>query len=245
MGPSDNEKDIGKPGRRAGGVAVLFSPGTLLAGAVFLGAVAAVVVINRVGPHDLFDAAGLKAFAADLGWTGPAAYVGILALTVVVSQLPGLPLAVGAGMLWGVLPGFLLSLCGGFLGSVVAYFIGRRLGRDAVYAFTGRRFSFKQGVVTRVAGIFIGITRLIPVLPFDMVSYAAGIAGIPFGVYAAATLLGMAPSTLLIVYLGSTMALGTAGALALSAVAAAAVIIVPYVLHKTGLVPLHHYIDRE
>ncbi len=231
--------------RFSGRFAVLVSPATLLAAAVFVGAVAAVIVINRVSPYDLFSSAGLKAFAADLGWVGPATYIGVLTLTVVVSQLPGLPLAVGAGMLWGIYPGFVLTLLGGFLGSVVAYFIGRRLGRDFVYAVTGRRFSFKQGVPTRAASIFIGITRLVPILPFDVVSYAAGIAKIPLARYAVATLIGMAPSTLLVVYLGSAMILGATGALALSAVAAAVIIVAPFILHKTGVVPFHRYIEWE
>lgn len=224
---------------------VLLSPATLLSAVVLILAAALVILAGTRSEQDVFTAEGFKALAVELGWIGPAAYVGILALTVVVSQLPGVPLAVAAGMLWGTLPGVLLSLAGGLLGSVLAYFIGRRLGRDSVYLLTGRQLSFRPGLGRRAAALFIGVTRLIPVLPFDLVSYAAGIAAVPFPLYLAVTAAGMTPPTLLIVHLGSSLVMGFPGAIAISAVAAATVLLLPVILHRSRRLKLDRYIRWE
>ena len=234
---SDNEANT--PPKRA---SVLLSPASVLSGLLLIGAVVAVILVNEHTDHNLFSSAGFKQFATDVGWVGPAVFIGLLALTVVVSQLPGVPLAVGAGMLWGLWPGFLFSLAGGFIGSIVAYFIGRGLGREAVYTFTGKRVTFREGVGTRVAGIFIGVTRLVPILPFDIISYAAGISGVPFLVYAAVTLVGMAPSSLLIVYMGSSLMLSVPAALSISLAAALAIVLVPLILHRRTRFELERYV---
>lgn len=52
------------------------------------------------------------------------------------------------------------------------------------------------------------MTRLFPVLPFDLVSYGAGIAGLSLPIYATATLLGMIPSTFLLAYAGDALKTG-------------------------------------
>ena len=198
---------------------VLLSPATLLSAVVLILAAALVILAGTRSEQDVFTAEGFKALAVELGWIGPAAYVGILALTVVVSQLPGVPLAVAAGMLWGTLPGVLLSLAGGLLGSVLAYFIGRRLGRDSVYLLTGRQLSFRPGLGRRAA--------------------------VPFPLYLAVTAAGMTPPTLLIVHLGSSLVMGFPGAIAISAVAAATVLLLPVILHRSRRLKLDRYIRWE
>jgi uncharacterized membrane protein YdjX (TVP38/TMEM64 family) len=234
-----SDHEAGTPAKRA---SVLVSPASVLSGLLLIGAIVAVVLVNHYSDYNLFSSAGFKQFAKNVGWLGPTVFICLLALTVVVSQLPGVPLAVGAGMLWGVWPGFLFSLAGGFVGGMVAYGIGRGLGREAVYTLTGKRVTFREGVGTRVAGVFIGVTRLVPILPFDIISYAAGISGVPFLAYAAATLVGMAPSSLLIVYMGSTLMLSIPAALGVSVAAALVIVVGPILLHRSTRFDLERYV---
>jgi uncharacterized membrane protein YdjX (TVP38/TMEM64 family) len=91
----------------------------------------------------------------------------------------------------------------GVLGPI-AYYIGRTLGRSAIQSLTGKNIYFTKQHGEIYLTWFIFFTRLLPVLPFDLISYAAGIAGLSFPAYACATLLGMIPSTFFLTYLGST-----------------------------------------
>ena len=54
----------------------------------------------------------------------------------------------------------------------------------------------------------IFLTRLLPVLSFDLISYAAGITGVSLSIYSIATLLGMIPSTFFLTYMGAAFQLG-------------------------------------
>lgn len=139
-----------------------------------------------------------------LGVLGPIAYIGVLALSVVISPMPGAPIAVVAGTIWGSLLAGVYSVIGGFLGSAIAYYLGRTLGRSAIQSLTGKNIYFTKQHGEIYLTWFIFLTRLLPVLPFDLISYAAGIAGLSFPAYACATLLGMIPSTFFLTYLGST-----------------------------------------
>lgn len=77
-----------------------------------------------------------------LGMLGPIAYIGVLALSVIISPVPGAPIAVLAGTIWGSLLAGVYSVIGGFLGSAIAYYIGRTLGRSAIQFLTGKNIRF-------------------------------------------------------------------------------------------------------
>ena len=209
------------------------NPGTILAaGVLVLFIVAALVAGSRLGVP-LFSRRGAEAIVELFGPWAPVAYVAVLAVTVVISHLPGLPLAIAAGAMWGSVAGAALSVAGGLLGSVIAYLIGRYLGGSIIYFLTGRRVSVTEEKGRTVAGITIFVTRLIPLMPFDIISYGAGLARVPFGVYILATASGMAPSTFLLTYLGDSITDATWVTIVLTVVAAAAFIAIPlYCRHR-------------
>ncbi len=125
-----------------------------------------------------------------------------------MSPIPGVPLTVAAGAVWGTfLPG-IYSVIGGFLGGLIAYFIGRSLGRTAVYALTGKVIYFTKDRGEIYLGWLILIARLLPVLSFDLISYGAGITGLSLTIYATATLMGMIPSTFFLTYMGASFQVG-------------------------------------
>jgi uncharacterized membrane protein YdjX (TVP38/TMEM64 family) len=80
----------------------------------------------------------------------------------------------------------------------------------------------------RYLALLVLVTRLLPVLSFDIVSYAAGMSGLRFSYYVPATLIGMAPSTFLLTYLGSMMVIGGTMAVVLSCIAAALIVVLPF-----------------
>ena len=153
----------------------------------------------------LFTEDGLQQVIDRTGYLAPLLYILLVALTVVVSHLPGLPLVSVAGMVWGGTLGGLYSLIGGFLGSLLAYSLGRTLGNSAMKVLTGKQLTLTTHRSQRFIGWLIFTTRLLPVFPFDLISYGAGITRLPLPIYATATLFGMAPPTFAIAFMGKTM----------------------------------------
>lgn len=154
---------------------------------------------------DLFSPEKFKRAVNQAGLLGPLIYIGLLAVSVVISPLPSAPLAMVAGTIWGPILAGVYSVIGGFLGGVIAYFIGYSLGRSAVKALTGKAIYFSKHRGEAFLSGVIFISRLLPIFSFDLISYGAGIAGLSFPLYAIVTLLGMIPSTFLLTYLGSAL----------------------------------------
>lgn len=150
----------------------------------------------------VFTVEGFQNLVNQIGPWGPIAYIGLLIISVVASQIPGAPLAIAAGVLWGPLTAGVYTIIGGFLGAVLAYGLGKYLGQSFLQTLTGKRITISPDLATNLMGWFIFVSRLLPVLSFDLVSYGAGMAGLSFPIYAAATLVGMIPSTLLLTYMG-------------------------------------------
>ncbi|MEM6453214.1 MAG: VTT domain-containing protein [Cyanobacteria bacterium P01_D01_bin.105] len=144
----------------------------------------------------------LQTTVANAGASGPVLYMIVIALSVVVSQIPGAPLAVMAGTLWSPLAAGTYTVVGGFAGALMAYGLGRRVGEPLVKALTGKTLQVDHGQSETALGLLIFLTRLLPVVSFDLVSYGAGMARLPLPIYAGATLFGMVPSTFLLTYMG-------------------------------------------
>jgi uncharacterized membrane protein YdjX (TVP38/TMEM64 family) len=194
---------------------------------------------------DLFSPEGFKRAVDQAGFLGPLVYMGLLTLSVVISPLPSAPLAMVAGAIWGSVLAGVYSVIGGFLGGLIAYFIGYSWGRSAVKALTGKAiyFSARRGEV--FLGWMIFVTRLLPILSFDLISYGAGITGLSFPIYAVATLLGMIPSTFLLTYLGSTFTVGLPLGVALSAIFVVVLIGLPWAAQRYNWFGLRDVIRIE
>ncbi len=188
--------------------------------------------LQRAG-LDLSDPQVLEHYVRSLGLRGPISYIGLLTLSVVVSQLPGVPLAVAAGLVWGSLLGGVYTVAGGFLGSLIAYYPGRTLGRSAMRSLTGKVVTFSRAEGAFYLSWIVFISRLLPVVPFDIVNYASGVTGLNLPLYAAATLLGMIP--FLLTFLGRAMVLNPVLALGLSVVAALSLLVLARLIRANWL----------
>ena len=144
----------------------------------------------------------LQTIVTNAGSSGPVLYILIIALSVVVSQIPGAPLAVMAGSLWSPLAAGAYTVIGGFTGALIAYGLGRCVGEPLVKALTGKTLQFDHEQSETALGLLVFVTRLLPVVSFDLVSYGAGMARLSLPMYAGATLFGMVPSTFLLTYMG-------------------------------------------
>lgn len=138
------------------------------------------------------------------GALGPLAVVALTALATVIAPIPGGPIAVAAGALYGTFRGGALTLAGASLGAIVAFGIARRLGRDAVrgsrltaVAWIARPRSQHQ----LMALVFL--SRLVPFISFDAVSYAAGLSALAAWRFALATLAGIVPMSYLLAAAGA------------------------------------------
>lgn len=143
------------------------------------------------------DAEGIKAYIASYGFWAPVIYM------ILFSVIPsGSIIAIAGGMAFGVYYGAIYTLIGAVIGASVAFYVSRHLGRDAVEKrLHGKMKSFDDHL-QRGGFLMILILRLIPIIPFNVVSYGAGLTKIKFMDYFYSTLFGIIPGVLIFTNLG-------------------------------------------
>ena len=144
------------------------------------------------------------AWVRSLGAWG-AALLALVYVPGAVLCVPGSLLTLGAGFAFGLGLGTAAASAGGTLGAAAAFLVSRHLARGLVEAkLTGSpRFRAIDRAVAGRGFRIVFLTRLSPVLPYNLLNYAFGLTSIPFRTYVLASWLGMLPGAVLYTYLGS------------------------------------------
>ncbi|RMG58780.1 MAG: TVP38/TMEM64 family protein [Deltaproteobacteria bacterium] len=137
------------------------------------------------------------------GSLAPLLFIAMMAAAVVVSPIPSLPLDIAGGAFFGPFLGTFYSLVGGLLGAVIAFSLARFFGRGLVERFLRGHINFCTTCSDRLVAKIVFISRMIPAVSFDLVSYGAGLTKISYRWFAAATFFGMIPLTFTYNYFGS------------------------------------------
>lgn len=140
----------------------------------------------------------------DQGFVGAAVFV-VVYIAATVLFVPGSILTLGAGFVFGVLQGTIYVSIASTLGATAAFLVGRYLARDwvAQKVSGNARFQSIDEAVGREGWKIVGLTRLSPVFPFNLLNYAYGLTKVDLKGYFFASWIGMLPGTLMYVYIGS------------------------------------------
>jgi uncharacterized membrane protein YdjX (TVP38/TMEM64 family) len=171
---------------------------------LFLLLIAAVIAVQYIHLEQYVDQERLRQFGASHRVLLPLMY---LALWMVGPLfLPGLPITLAGGVLFGPVWGVVYVAIGSTLGAALVFLVARYLARDWVAAkLTGTRLVSLDEKVARQGWKIVAFTRLIPVFSFSLLNYAFGLTRISFWPYLAATFVCMLPSTIAYVYFSSNI----------------------------------------
>jgi uncharacterized membrane protein YdjX (TVP38/TMEM64 family) len=175
-----------------------------------LGGVLALVV-------DLPDVDVVRAWVAGAGPAGWTAMVLGVAL-VLLAPVPRSAVSALVGVVAGFGPGLAVAFAGGLLAALAAFGLSRALGRTAATRLAGPRFDRVDALMDRRGFVAVLAGRLLPMVPFVVLSYGAGLTSIGWAPYAAGTALGLLPSTVLQVGIGASAGAIVTGATPLTVV---------------------------
>ena len=140
--------------------------------------------------------------ARNLGWGGPLLLVALMILAVVFNPLPSAPVALAAGAVYGHTYGTIYIVIGAEVGAIVAFMIARIAGHELASKYLGSNLSLGRFGSQNSLTAIVFVSRLIPFMSFDLMSYAAGLTPIMFWRFATATLLGLIPISFALAHLG-------------------------------------------
>jgi uncharacterized membrane protein YdjX (TVP38/TMEM64 family) len=148
----------------------------------------------------------IRAYVLGWGAWAPAAYVAAVTVEVIVAPIPGTLLYAPAGAIFGGLAGGALSLAGNVIGACLACWLASTFGESWVARHSGDGpLRHLRDRLRDRGGWVVLLLRLNPLTSSDLVSYAAGLAGIPVRQVLAGTAVGMAPLCFAQAYLAQTL----------------------------------------
>jgi len=147
------------------------------------------------------DPAVIEEAIRSLGAWGPVAHVALFALGTVLF-VPGALFGLAGGVLFGPVWGTLLNLAGATLGATAAFLVARYVAADWVRQKAGARLARLIAGVEAEGWRFVALTRLVPLVPFNLLNYALGLTRIHVASYALTSLVCMAPGALAYTWLG-------------------------------------------
>lgn len=172
--------------------------------------VAVVVVARLAGLSEYISLDGLgrlQGWIDGFGAAAPLVFIAIYAVAT-VAFLPGTPLSLLAGLVFGPVFGALWTVTGATIGATLAFLVGRYAARGLVEGWTANSERIKKldEGVERQGWRMLLITRLVPVFPFNLQNYAYGITKIGLGTYVLLTAVCIIPGAAAFTFAGGSLA---------------------------------------
>ncbi len=167
-------------------------------------------VDNSFAAFARLDSADLARFIQSWGPQAAAVSFFLMILQAIVAPLPAFLITFANASLFGAFWGGVLSWTSAMAGAALCFYIARILGRGAVEKLTGKTvLDGMDTFFTRYGKHTILICRLLPFVPFDPISYTAGLTSLRFRSFMLATGLGQLPATVVYSCVGSWLTGGT------------------------------------
>ena len=138
----------------------------------------------------------LKDYIKSFGIVAPIVFIAFFVASTVLF-VPGLPITILAGVLFGAFKGTLYVIVGSSIGVSIAFLVGRYLGRDLVKRAVDKndRMAKLDKYIKEKGNTILIISRLIPLFPFNLQNYAYGITDISYKTYFGYSFIFMIPGT--------------------------------------------------
>ena len=168
--------------------------GTYLRIGLILILIGTIILMRATGATRYLEQENFRNLIAGVGLWAPALYV--LTYTIAPSLfLPGLPITIIGGILFGPFWGVIYTIFGATAGACLAFLISRYAARNWIeHKLKSPRWKKLDEGVERQGWKVVALTRLIPLFPFNLLNYAFGLTKIGFIPYTLATFFCMLPA---------------------------------------------------
>jgi uncharacterized membrane protein YdjX (TVP38/TMEM64 family)/Fe-S oxidoreductase len=167
--------------------------------------IAAIVAVRATGATRYLDQEMLRGLIAGYGVLAPMVYMMVYTIAPALC-LPGLPITIVGGILFGPVWGVIYTITGATAGASLAFLISRYVARDWVAGKlrSPRWRSLDEGVEKHGWKV-VAFTRLIPLFPFNLLNYAFGLTKVGFWPYFVTTFICMLPACIAFIVFSSSL----------------------------------------
>lgn len=148
----------------------------------------------------------IRRWVQESGRFGPLIYI-LLFSILPIFFFPVPALALGGGVLFGLVEGTIYTVIGATINSGIMFYMSRYLGRNFFRDFIRKKMkpSIQEKFLTKDQRILTGMFfffRLVPLISYEVINYLSGLTEIKFLPYILSSILGIIPGTLVYLNVG-------------------------------------------
>ncbi len=148
------------------------------------------------------DRSQLQLWLQQMGMWAPVLYILIYSIAT-ICILPSTPLNLTGGAIFGSVWGTVWTSIAAILAAVLAFGFSRTIGRSLVERKLAGKWESIDREMQQGGFFYMFAIRLLPLIPYGIVNFAAGLTSIKFRDYLLGTLLGTVPGILPFVMMGA------------------------------------------
>jgi uncharacterized membrane protein YdjX (TVP38/TMEM64 family)/Fe-S oxidoreductase len=167
--------------------------------------IAAIFAIRFTGATRYLEQGTLRGLIQGYGVLAPVVYMLVYAVAPSLF-LPGLPLTIAGGILFGPFWGVVYTITSATAGACLAFLISRYVARDWIEKkLKSPRWRSLDKGVEKHGWKIVAFTRLIPIFPFNLLNYAFGLTRVKSLHYAITTFICMLPACIAFIVFSSSL----------------------------------------
>ena len=149
----------------------------------------------------------LQQWVGRMGVKGLILILGIQILQVVIAFIPGEPIELLSGALYGTIGGMMICLSGCIFASAIIFTLSKQFGKKILYVLFSKEKvrTWKWLQDNKKCAMVTFILFLIPGTPKDMLTYIVGVTEMKIGKFIRISTLARIPSVITSTMIGSTM----------------------------------------
>lgn len=145
----------------------------------------------------------LQEWLKQAGIWAPIIYIALYIVATVLI-MPSTALNLTGGAIFGLWLGTLWTSIAAITAAVISFYYSRSFARKGLGNKLDRHWRKMDAEVVRGGIFYIFAIRLLPIIPYGLVNFAAGLTSVSFKDYFLGTILGTIPGVLPFVFLGSS-----------------------------------------
>ncbi|GAB17348.1 hypothetical protein GOEFS_028_00120 [Gordonia effusa NBRC 100432] len=170
--------------------------------------VGVIVILIFIGPYAILmpSADGVREWGEGLGAWFPYVFFTLYAV-ITIFPIPRSAFTVMSGLLFGPAIGFIGAITASTVAAVTSFLLVRAIGRNRVQPYLRRPVARAvEARLSRRGWLAVGSLRLIAACPFALANYCSALSSVRLLPFTLATVVGMAPGTAAVVFLGDALA---------------------------------------
>lgn len=172
--------------------------------------IGAIIIFWKPLTQFFLDTEHIREFVSSFGILAPIIFIAIVILQVLLSVIPGQVIGLAGGYLFGIFFGTLYSMIGLVTGSLIVFYISRKLGRTFVERIIKKKTLDRFDKLVKKKGVLIlFLIFLLPGLPDDVNCYIAGLTKIKIRTLVIICTIGRFPGALVLSIVGAGLVSNT------------------------------------